>query len=446
MAEASARRFDRRRSGRDWKVMRAWIVDATEPLPIDAGERLWRCGMLCEALVTRGHEVQWWSSTFHHVRKVHRYSSAQTLTLRPGVTIRLIYAPGYRRNLSLARIRHNRAIAEAFAVEAARTPAPDIAFCTMPTPELAEKGVELGARKGFPVIVDVNDLWPDSYLGIMPWPFRWPARLALIPEFRRMSRICRGAGALTAVSETYLAWALSYAMRSRSAHDRVFPLAYPAPPAGLAAEPRSRVTEVLKQYRIPEGRILATFVGTFGSTYDLETVVEAARILEQRGAEVQIVLAGDGEKAASLRARATGLSNVTFAGWLDHAAIQALLASSAIGLAVYTASAPQSMPNKPFEYMAAGVALVSSLNGELQNLLESEHIGLYYRAGDAESLAGVIAALCGGVERRMTMGANSYRIFAERFRGEVVYPALARHLEAVAEEYAVGTPPERRIS
>src|SRR5580693_5934186 len=121
--------------------MRAWIVDATEPLPIDAGERQWRCGMLCDVLLAHGYEVQWWSSTFHHARKVHRRPTPQTVEARPGLTLRLLHGPGYRRNLSLARITHNRIVAKAFAEEAKRIPRPDFAFCTMPTPELAEKGV-----------------------------------------------------------------------------------------------------------------------------------------------------------------------------------------------------------------------------------------------------------------------------------------------------------------
>jgi hypothetical protein len=89
--------------------------------------------------------------------------------------LRLVHGPGYRRNLSIRRIIHNRIVAAAFRDEAARNPEPDIAFCTMPTPELAEKVVELGARESFPVVVDINDLWPDSYLGICRVRCgRWP--------------------------------------------------------------------------------------------------------------------------------------------------------------------------------------------------------------------------------------------------------------------------------
>ncbi|HLW71923.1 MAG TPA: glycosyltransferase family 4 protein [Candidatus Binataceae bacterium] len=409
------------------------MVEATEPLPIDEGERAWRCGMLSAALLARGHEVRWWTSTFHHARKVHRLDAPQTIERQPGLTLRLLHGPGYRRNLSLARIRHHQVVAEAFAREAAVLSKPDLIFCCMPTPELAEKAVELGRRDGVPVVIDVRDLWPDSYLGIVPRPLRWIAKLALRSRFRRMSRICREARGLTAVSDYYLAWALAYAGRSRSVNDRTFPLAFPAPARPSPAASPEESARTLARFNLPAGAIVATFAGIFGSTYDLETVIEAARKLASSGIDAaHLVLAGDGEKTAKLKARARGLTNLTFTGWLDQFALQDLLAASAIGLAPYTSGAPQSMPNKPFEYMASGLALVSSLGGELGDLVRSEQIGLGYTAGDAASLAAAIELLCAKPALRRQMGANGRRIFAERFSDAVVYPALVQHLEMIA--------------
>jgi hypothetical protein len=263
--------------------MRVWIVEATEPLPIEAGERAWRCGMLGAALLARGHEVRWWTSTFHHVRKLQRFSAAQTIELKSGMTLRLLHGPGYRRNRSLQRIRHNQVVAEAFAREALAHSRPELIFCCMPTPELAEKAVELSRRDGVPVVIDVRDLWPDSYLGIVPQPLRGIARLALQSRFRRMSRICREARGLTAVSDRYLAWALAYAGRTRSIQDGTFALAFPAP--ALSAQPLSReeIARVRDRFGLPAGAVVAAFAGIFGSTYDLETGIDAARRLESEG-------------------------------------------------------------------------------------------------------------------------------------------------------------------
>lgn len=125
--------------------MRTWIVEVGEPLPIDEDDRPLRCGMLCERLVAAGHQVLWWASTFDHAHKRRRFDQSTTVTVTPGLTLRLLHGPGYRRNLSLRRLLNNRRVAAQFAREAAgRQAPPDLIFCSMPTPELAEKSIEFG--------------------------------------------------------------------------------------------------------------------------------------------------------------------------------------------------------------------------------------------------------------------------------------------------------------
>lgn len=54
--------------------MNIWIVEAVKPLPVlGSTYRDLQCGMLAKALVANGHEVVWWSSTFDHMRKMHRF-------------------------------------------------------------------------------------------------------------------------------------------------------------------------------------------------------------------------------------------------------------------------------------------------------------------------------------------------------------------------------------
>jgi hypothetical protein len=162
-----------------------WVVEAGEPLPVDSGERPLRCGMLCERLVAAGHQVLWWASTFDHARKRHRFDQPVTLSAKPGLTLRLLHGAAYRRNLSLRRLLHNRQIAAEFARDNLHCqPRPDLIFCCMPTPELAEKSVEFGCTHHIPVVIDIRDLWPDSYLSFAPWPFKTMGRLALRSEFR----------------------------------------------------------------------------------------------------------------------------------------------------------------------------------------------------------------------------------------------------------------------
>ena len=133
--------------------------------------------------------------------------------------------------------------------------------------------------------------------------------------------------------------------------------------------------ERLRTSGVEAGLTLATFAGTFGRTYDLRTVIEAAKILRaNRSERVHFVLCGAGERDAEWRALAAG-QDVTFTGWLPAAELAYLLSKSSIGLAAYSANAPQGIPNKVIEYLSASLPVLCSLPGECRNLLSSARCG-----------------------------------------------------------------------
>lgn len=289
-----------------------------------------------------------------------------TVTPRSGLHIRLLFGPAYKRNITPARAHHNRIVARAFAHEAYDAKRPDLIFCCLPTPEMAEKAIEVGQTLDIPVIVDIRDEWPDLYLTVFPRPLRGLVKRILWTEFKRIQWICRNASCITAVSNTYLDWALKYAGRERKNLDGVFPLGYPSQmtQTHVSEDRGSRFKEI---HKIRPEALVVTFIGMFGASYDLETVIEAARVLEKDTCnKIQFVLAGDGDKSRKVRKMAHGLSNIVFTGWLDQGSLLELVHISSVGLAPYITGALQSLPNKPFEYLAAGLPILSSLQGELE--------------------------------------------------------------------------------
>lgn len=419
--------------------MRIWIVQDGEPIPgLDENTRDWRAAMLARALVARGHEVLWWASTFDHSRKRHRFDAPRTVELEPGLKVRLLHGPGYSHNKSLKRFWHHRVLAAAYAREAIDWPPPDLVFCSVPTLELAEQSVIYGRKRKLPVIVDMRDAWPDLYLNLFPLPLRRFARPFLAGEFRRAEYIYRVAEGITAISDTYLDWALQYAKRPRRNSDGVFPLGYN--PLPTKAEDEAQTTMFQQQYVLRPVLVVA-FIGIFGTSYDLETVVGAARQLQTGGRrDVQIVLAGDGDMAPRLREKARGLSNVVFTGWLDQSSLKTIMHITDVGLAAYSVGALQSLPNKPFEYMAAGLPLLSSLPGELERLIAEHQIGLHYRAGDVQSLTEKIVWLAEHPTERAAMGQRARKLFEDQFRADIIYPKLVAHLEQVAASTSATSP------
>jgi glycosyltransferase involved in cell wall biosynthesis len=411
-------------------------VATYEPLPgVDPATRPLRCGTLARQLVEQGDLVTWWTSTFHHVRKANRFESSRSLDIRPGFRLELLYAPPYQRNVSWGRIRHNRHMARAFASRAGETSErPDIIFAAVPSLELAHEAVRFGCSRGIPVVVDARDKWPDLYLNAIPAPLRRVARVALSMEFARARRIFRGATGITAISDSYLTWGLSYAGRRAGSMDAVFPIGFPLPDGFGDVDIRRTAERLQHAHGIRQDAVVVTFLGMFASSYDLATVIEAARHVHRAGdTRIQFVLAGTGERASVLQRLAAGLPNVAFTGWLDELAAWSLLRCSSVGLAPYTREALQSLPNKPFEYMAAGVPIISSLRGELEALLEEQKVGRTYPAGDATSLATALRWFADHPAERQAMGERAQALYRLRFSTTTIYPEFVRHLRRVAE-------------
>src|SRR3989304_935887 len=177
------------------------------------------------------------------------------------------------------------------------------------------------------------------------------------------------------------------------------------------------------------------FFGTIGRQFDLETVIDAAWRLKEGDRPFRFVICGSGDKLEFYRKKASGCPNVLFPGWVNRADILALMQMSAAGLAPYR-NKPDfllSLPNKPLEYLSAGLPVVSSLKGTLKRLLEEHHCGMTYGEGDPDSLVATLVFLHDHREASYEMSRNARELFAGRFDAEKVYGELIGHLERIEE-------------
>ena len=178
------------------RTMKIWLVVIGEPVPVGEGvhDRLHRGGYFATFLADHGHEVTWWTSTFDHMRKKHRFQEDATVEVNPRLQIRLLHGGGYRSNISLARLRDHRAIAGKFAhLAAAEADAPQIIVAALPTIGLCLESVQFGQRRGVPTVLDMRDMWPDIFVDTAPGAARPLLRLLLGGMFRQARQACAGA-------------------------------------------------------------------------------------------------------------------------------------------------------------------------------------------------------------------------------------------------------------
>lgn len=409
-----------------------WLITVGEPLPaIDSNNpRLLRTGTLARKLAGRGHVVTWWTSTFDHYAKTHRATKNTTFQWN-NVTIRMLHSVGYKRNVSFRRFFEHAGVARKFSIQARHLTAPDVILCSLPTIELCSEAVRFGLERNVPVLLDIRDLWPDVLIDVAPQGLRWLSRLLLFRSVKSATEALRLATGVIGISDGYMEWALKYAGRSRRAADAMYPLGYVAPDS--AATRDTTAPDKLQALGIDKTRVLVWYVGSFGRQYDLAPVLSAARKLALSGnGEVQFVISGDGELGRRWRSLAEGLGNVVFTGWIDADEINWLRARASIGLQPYVAGAPQGLANKLFEYLSAGIPVLSSLAGENAQLIDSHACGLSYEAGNTEDFMRKLSYLLEHTQERQLMGLRGKALFERQFDGNIVFDGLADHLESVA--------------
>jgi glycosyltransferase involved in cell wall biosynthesis len=166
-----------------------------------------------------------------------------------------------------------------------------------------------------------------------------------------------------------------------------------------------------KSVKMPErrdGEVWAIYAGTLGNNYDIPTLLAAMRLADQSCVPLRLLIAGDGPllKKVLGASRRTD-ANVTYLGKLDPEELAAYYAECQVGICAYGCESNVAMPDKAYDYMAAGLAIVNSLTGELAAILKQQDAGISYEAGNLYSLASVLEHLAYRPHECARLGANA---------------------------------------
>ncbi|HUQ47318.1 MAG TPA: glycosyltransferase [Gemmatimonadaceae bacterium] len=413
---------------------KVWILNVGEPMAVDQqSERQLRMGLIADALVARGCDVTWWTSSFDHNYKRQRYDADKRVSLGKRYVLHFLHARPYSFNISLGRLVNHRQLGKAFERHANETTAqdrPDVIFATMPIVELAAAASRYGRKHSIPVVIDVRDLHPDIYLTLVPQFARPLAKVALGMMYRELRTSLRFATSIIAIAPSFLEWALRHAGRLMTERDAVFPLAYPE----IHALPQevNVAAEELRAMGVRADKKILWYVGTFNRWIDLETPIEAARLLAKAGNEdFQLVISGSGDFDEKWRALAAGLPNVVFTGWIGVPHIIGLRGIAWAGLAPYRQGF-NTVGNKLFEYMAGRLPILLSIGGDARAMIQRHDCGLGYTAGKPETLITSIESMASdGVRERMA--ANSLNAYRDNYSAVTVYPKMIDHVLSLAE-------------
>ena len=411
--------------------MNIWLLQTGEPLPIRNGIRKMRTAVLANKLLERGHKVLWWASAFEHQQKKMVSKKDRNFDISDGYTIRVLSGCKYRKNISLKRYLNYQIVSLKFRFQSKHFSKPDVVVVSMPDHLLAYEAARYAKKNNIPFIVDIRDLWPDIFLDrFEAMEMYGVGKIALALDFAKLSFLLKNADSLVAVSKGYLKWGLDKIGRPENPLDKVFYLGY------KSSNTRNLINESLGVPDWLKGREdqkVFVFIGTFGVSYELELIVEAARRFEKsERTDICFILAGTGEKSDIIKKKAAGLQNVVLPGWIGEKEINALLKIGYAGL-VPCRSVENTMPNKPFEYLSADLPIVNSLEGEMAELIDRHGLGLNYFPGDLEGLCRCIERLAFDRDLHDEMSGNALDFFQKYGDADKIYDEYAKHIEILGK-------------
>lgn len=280
----------------------------------------------------------------------------------------------------------------------------------------------VGWLKRCPVVVWVQDLWPES--------------MAATGYVRNTAILC-GVGRIVRFIYRHTDLLL---VQSR-AFER--PVAAAAPGKPIVYYPNS-VDAVFcspASAEVPDipglgAGFPVVFAGNIGAAQGVEVILEAATLLRDFP-DVRFVIVGDGVRRDWLlhEAQTRGLGNIYLPGRYPTEVMPGIL-QKASALLVTLADEPVfsvTVPSKVQTYMAVGKPIVASLNGEGARLVEEAEAGLAAPAGDAAALVNAVLALYRmRPEERDRLGANGRRYFQEHFDRGLLVDKLIDYIGSVA--------------
>ena len=440
------------------RPLSVWLVNPFDDIPGEGIPPL-RYWSLARVLVARGHDVTWWTATWSHRRKTIR-TAPLGIREDEGFAVRLVATRPYQKNVSLARINSHKDFGRTFerlaseGVSSGQLGRPDIILASLPPLEGPEAALRLARRLDATFILDVQDLWPETFERLVPGPAflrQLIAPLLLGNMAARRQALVAGADALSATTDAYARAAFADAPAETPRHVcyvGAYVDEFPGPPravsevaaagaaAGGAAEPAALIRGLFSAAAAgaSSGPLECVYAGSLEAGQDIEILPAAARQLSAKGVAATIHVAGSGKQEAALRRAAeaaTGSCRMVVHGLLGREEYVRLLARCEVGLSCVKPESMVAMPNKACDYAAAGLAIVNSLPGELAAMLERYDAGVGYTAGDAGSLAGAIAGLAADRGRLMAMRQAARRMAERELDREKTYAAFADWIETI---------------
>lgn len=282
----------------------------------------------------------------------------------------------------------------------------DVDVCIATTPQFFSgvSGTFVKRLLDVPLVLEVRDLWPDSIQAV-----RINTSRAFLNFLRRIERsMYRQADRIVIVSDAFRAHLIGKGVPD----DKIHVVTNGVATTVFDNRPRKRL-----HFNGPmNDKFIVAYFGTQGLAHGLETMIDAARRLQDEP-DYQFVIVGEGAEKKHLKRYANDLSNVVFIDRQTRERVAEMLNEVDLPLVLLRNAElfKTVIPSKMFEIMGSGKPMVLGVDGEAKRILLEAQAGIAVEPQNTDELVAAIQTLKINAVLRKQFGENAYRYVREHY-------------------------------
>ncbi len=298
----------------------------------------------------------------------------------------------------------------------------DLLYASSPPLFVGGAALFLSAIKCIPLVFEVRDLWPESAVALGELSNQRAILLAT-----RLEQACYRKAIQVVV--------VTHGIYNRLAKRGI-------PTDKLCFAPNGANTDLfvfnpagrerIRRELGLEQKFIAIYAGIHGLAQGLETVVDAARVL-QIVPDIHILLIGDGPKKAEIQSLAASynLPNLTLMPEKQREQIPDYLSASDVALIPLKKAEifKGALPSKIFDAWACGRPILLSIDGEAREVVENVQGGIFIPPENPTKMAEALISLRDSPSGRKTMGENGLNYTRQNHSRAALAENLILHLE-----------------
>jgi hypothetical protein len=270
-------------------------------------------------------------------------------------------------------------------------------------------------------ILDVIDLWPEVFYTFFPFFSIKFLNLLFSPIINRRIKFVKKFDIIFSVSAVY-----DIIIKNKlNIKSEVIYLG--TSNSGIDSQGSNLLTTFINSKEQLEKWVI--YSGTLGDNYDLKTLLNVAKKIDSEGIfNIKFFIAGSGPLESFLNEsiRKLKLTNVFFLGFIENKNLMNFLTHCDIGICSYKINSFVSIPLKAFDYLKAGLPILTSLDLEIKSLIIDHDVGDFYKAEDSIDMYNKLTSFLYNIDLQK-IKSNCIKL-SKNLEQDIQYSKILKHI------------------